>query len=149
VAHLSNRDFDDPIEEEPEPKQRARLVIVGIVLAVLGVASAFGWRAYGGSPYAPEMVGLDEFHAFQHQVAGQLQSSAQALAAQQAEVKRLSDQMAAVSTKMDTLASAISSARAAMPAAPPPHPQKRASPKPSARISTGGAPLPPPIQLTH
>src|ERR1700688_262090 len=112
----NNDDGYDP-PEEPESKRRVPFIVISVcVLAIIGSGSAFAWRAYGGSPYpsfafgssspgptAPKMVGLDEFHAYQQQVAGQLQSNAQALAAQQAEVKRLSDQMAAVSAKMDTL----------------------------------------------
>jgi uncharacterized coiled-coil protein SlyX len=47
------------------------------------------------------MVGPDEFRAFQQQVTGQLRSNAQAVTAQEADVKRLSDQMAALSAKME------------------------------------------------
>jgi uncharacterized coiled-coil protein SlyX len=157
----NDNDYEPP--EEPKDKRRAPFVVVGaFVLATIGSGSAFAWRAYGGSPYPsfalgsssagsgePKTVGLDEFRAFQQQIAGQMQSNAQVLAAQQAEVKRLFDQMTAVSTKMDAIQSSIASARAAIPATTPPTPKKAAKPKPSARISTGGAPLPPPIQLTR
>ena len=60
--------------------------------------------AYGGSGFlhlaagtsststpAPQMVGPDEFRAFQQQVTGQLRSNAQAVTAQEVDVKRLSD----------------------------------------------------------
>jgi len=158
-----DNDSDYEPAEEPKDKRRAAFVVASaLVLAIIGSGSAFAWRAYGGSPYPsfalgsssavstePKTVGLDEFRAFQQQIAGQMQSNAQVLAAQQAEVKRLSDQMAAVSTKMDAIQSSIASARAAIPATTPPTPKKAAKPKPSARISTGGAPLPPPIQLTR
>jgi hypothetical protein len=154
-------DIDDE-PEEPEARRRVPLIIIALGLAVLGSASAFGWRAYNGSSYPslalttssagsePKTVGLDEFRAVQQQIAGQIQSTAQNLAAQQAEVKRLSDQLAAVSGKIDALQSSIASARAALPAAAPPAPKKPAKPKPSAeRISTGGAPLPPPTPSTR
>jgi hypothetical protein len=148
--------------EEPEARRKAPLVLVAIGLAVLGSASAFGWRAYSGSPYLSsavatssagteaKTVGLAEFQAFQQQIAGQIQANAQNFAAQQADVKRLSDQLALVSGKLDAIQSSIASARAALPAATPPAAKKPAKPKPPAeRISTGGAPLPPPTQLTH
>jgi uncharacterized coiled-coil protein SlyX len=156
-----NSDFDQEPPEEPEDERRiAPLVVGAFVLAIIGSASAFAWRTYGGTPYpsfslgsssassAPKTVGLDEFQAFQQQIAGQTQSNAQALAAQQAELKRLSDQMAAVSGKIDAIQSSIASARAALPAAPP-KPTKAAAAKPKTPISTGGTPLPPPVQLTH
>jgi hypothetical protein len=102
-----NNDFDhESPPEEPEVKRRiASIVVSAFVLAIIGSASAFAWRAYGGTPYpsfslgsssassAPKTVGLDEFQAFQQQITGQTQSNAQALTAQQAELKRLSDQM--------------------------------------------------------
>jgi uncharacterized coiled-coil protein SlyX len=135
-------------------------IVGAVVLAMIGSASAFAWRAYGGSAYSvstlggsaipePKLVSIDEFNAFQQQVVGQMQSNAKALAAQQAEVKRLSDQVAAVSAKIDALQSSIASARAAIPAAMPIPPKKPSKPKPAPRISTGGDPLPAPIQLTH
>jgi uncharacterized coiled-coil protein SlyX len=157
-------DIDDqpPEEEVPQAKRRVPLIIVAAGLAALGVASAFGWRAYNGvnlpalslgtpAVTRPTSVGLDEFKAFQQQIVGQMQSATQALAAQQAESKRLSDQMGAISAKIDALQSSISSARAAVPTAQPPAlpPKKPANPKPSPRISTGGTPLPPPTQLTR
>jgi len=156
-----DNDFDQESPEEPEGERRiASIVVSAFVLAVIGSASAFAWRAYGGTPYpffsqgsgfassVPKTVGFDEFQTFQQQIAGQIQSNAQALAAQQAELKRLSEQMAVVSGKMDAIQSSIASARAALPAAPP-KPTKAAAAKPKAHISTGGTPLPPPVQLTH
>ena len=155
-----DNDIDNEPPEEPEAKRRVPLVLIVAALAITGMASAFAWRAYGGSPYPsfafgssavsePKTVGLDEFSAFQQQVVGQMQSNAQLLATQQAEVKRLSDQMAALSAKIDAIQTSIASARAAIPAAAPLQPKKPDKPKPSARISTGGTPLPPPTQLTH
>jgi uncharacterized coiled-coil protein SlyX len=159
-------DIDDEIPEDSETKRRVPLVIIVAGLAILGVVSAFAWRNYGGSPYPSfafanssagtseaKTVGIDEFRAVQQQLVGQMQSNTQALAAQQAEVKRLSDQLAAVSGKMDAIQSSIASARTAISTtASPirPQPTKQSpKPKPSARISTGGAPLPPPMQLTR
>jgi uncharacterized coiled-coil protein SlyX len=131
-------------------------------LALLGVATAVLWRVYGGgiatlpsfaSVAAPSAappdpadkpVGLKEFQALQQQIAGSLQSSAQVVAAQQAEIKRLSDQVSALSAKIDALQPAAASAQAAAPAPPPPPPaaRKRPAARPTPGISTGGAPLP-------
>jgi uncharacterized coiled-coil protein SlyX len=92
-------------------------------------------------------VGLKDFQAFQQQITGTLQSTAQLVAAQQAEIKRLSDQVAALGATIDTLQRPAASAQAAAPA-PPPAPaaprKKPAAPKQPPAISVGGAPLPPP-----
>jgi uncharacterized coiled-coil protein SlyX len=151
-----NNDIDYGSPEEPEGKRRALYTIAGVfMLAIIGTGSAFVWRAYypsfafGRSPAStePKTVGLAEFQAFQQQINSQMQANAQILAAQQADVKRLSDQMATISAKMETIQSSIASARAALPAVIPTTTKKPAKPKPSA-ISTGGGP-PPPVQLTH
>ena len=97
---------------------------------------------------ADKTVGLKDFQAFQQQITGTLQSTAQLVAAQQAEIKRLSDQVAALTAKIDTLQRPAASAQAAAPAASPPAPvaarKKSAAPKQPPAISVGGAPLPPP-----
>jgi uncharacterized coiled-coil protein SlyX len=161
VSWLHDNDTDYQPAEQPEGPRWVPTLVGALVLATIGVGSAFGWHAYGGSPYPsfafgtsaasePKPIGLDEFHAFQQQSTAQMQSSAQALAAQQAEMKRLSDQVAAVSAKIDAIQSSIASARAAIPAARPIAPKKPSQPKPAAaRVPTGAAPLPPPIQLAH
>jgi hypothetical protein len=157
--HDNNTDEYEPADE-PQGNRWVGTIVGAIVLAMIGSASAFAWHAYGGSASsvftlggsavpAPKLVSIDEFNAFRQQVVGQMQSNTQALAAQQAEAKRLSDQVAAVSAKIDALQSAIASARAAIPAAMPNPPKKPGKPKPAARISTGGDPLPAPVQLTH
>jgi uncharacterized coiled-coil protein SlyX len=164
VDALDDQDHD---QEEPEPRRWVRAgVIVG--LAMFGVVSALVWHAWGGSlPAMPSFasvtapaaappaavavadkpVGSSDFAAFQQQIAGSLQSSAQLLGAQQAEIKRLSDQVSALAAKIETLQHPTASAQAAMPPAPAPAtpaPRKKpAAPKPAApAISTGGAPLP-------
>jgi uncharacterized coiled-coil protein SlyX len=163
VAHLFDNAPDAMDDQEPEAPERRRWVPVAVAagLAVLGVVSAVLWRAYGdslpalpsfasfrGTPaeVADKPAGLRDFQAFQQQVAGSLQSTAQLLAAQQAEIKRLSDQVTALNAKIDTLQNPAASAQASVPppAAPaaPAAPKKKPAPKPAATISTGGAPLP-------
>jgi uncharacterized coiled-coil protein SlyX len=167
VAHL----FDNAHEEaedlqQPAPGRRRRWVGIAVGLVLFGSASALLWRAWGGglsalpsftSSAAPgsapgetpdKTVGLKDFQAFQQQIAATVQSTAQLVAAQQAEIKRLSDQVAALAAKIDTLQRPAASPQAAAPVPPPaPPPAPAARKKPAAAklppgISTGGAPLP-------
>jgi cell division protein FtsB len=161
VAHQ----FDDDIAYETRrPPRRRRWVLIAVVaaLAMFGVASALLWRSYGlpalpsfASGVAPgaaspadipdKVVGIKDFQALQQQIAGSLQSSAQLVAAQQAEIKRLSDQVAALTAKIDALQPPAASAQASAPvpqAPPPAAPRKRPAAKLPPGISTGGAPLP-------
>jgi uncharacterized coiled-coil protein SlyX len=167
VAHLFNN-APDEIEElhQPAPARR-RWVPVAVVagLALLGSASAWAWYVWGdGLPALPSFtssgpapgaapaevpdktVGLKDFQAFQQQIGATMQSTAQLVAAQQAEIKRLSDQVAALSAKIDTLQPPAASAQAAPVPPPSPSPAARkrpAAPKQPPGISVGGAPLPP------
>jgi uncharacterized coiled-coil protein SlyX len=167
VAHL----FDNTREEagdlqQPAPGRRRWVPIaVAAGLALFGSASALLWNTWGGglpalpsftSSAAPggapaetpdKTVGLKDFQAFQQQIAATAQSTAQLVAAQQAEIKRLSDQVAALAAKIDALQRPAASAQAAAPVPPPPAPAPAARKKPAAAklppgISTGGAPLP-------
>jgi uncharacterized coiled-coil protein SlyX len=168
VAHLFDN-APDEIEDlhQPAPARR-RWVPIAVVagLALLGSASAWAWYVWGdGFPALPSFissgpapgaapaevpdktVGLKDFQAFQQQIAGTVQSTAQLVAAQQAEIKRLSDQVAALSAKIETLQPPAGPAQAAAPVPPPPPPsaarKKSAAPKQPPGISVGGAPLPP------
>jgi uncharacterized coiled-coil protein SlyX len=168
VAHL----FDNAREEaedlhQPAPGRRRWIPIAAAAgLALFGSGSAVLWHAWGGGlPALPSFtssaesgsapaeipdktVGLKDFQAFQQQIAATVQSTAQLVAAQQAEIKRLSDQVAALGAKIDTLQRPAATAQAAAPVPPPaPPPAPAARKKPAAAklppgISTGGAPLP-------
>lgn len=161
--------YHDDVDYEPEeieaPKPRRRLTYAVVaMLAVTGSASAFLWRAYGGSgPVLPsfgsaapadagdKMVVLRDLQAFQQQIVAQSQATTQLLAAQQAETKRLSDQIAALNAKLDALQHSVASVQppAAAPAPkPPPARKKPAAPKP-VEASPAGAPPPPPLQLNR
>jgi hypothetical protein len=172
VAHLFDNhpdpvdhvDFETP--EEPARRPLVRIAVVTALLAVIGASSAVLWRSFGGSlPALPSFAsttepaaapaavaadkpaGLKDLQALQQQIAGSVQSTAQLLAAQQAEIKRLADQVAVLAAKVDLLERPTASAQASLPAAPPaaPAPRKKpAAPKPASTISVGGAPLPPP-----
>jgi hypothetical protein len=164
--------YDDDVDFEPEeieaPKRRRWLpYAVVAMLAVTGSASAFLWRAYGttgfslpsfgSSPPADagdKVVMLKDLQAVQQPIVAQTQAGTQLLAAQQAEIKRLSDQMAALNAKLDALQQWIASvqppaaAPVPKPVVPPPVRKKPAAPKP-AEASPTGAPPPPPLQLSR
>jgi uncharacterized coiled-coil protein SlyX len=167
VAHLFETTVEDPDERLASPARRPWLWAAGVAgLAIFGIASAFAWRAYDGGPLtlpsfpsgtgqtaappavatAEKPVTLQDLQALQQQIAGPLQSNAQLLAAQQAEIKRLSDQVSALTAKVDTLQHPPASAQTAIPQpvapAAPAARKKSAASRPPPGISTGGAPLP-------
>jgi uncharacterized coiled-coil protein SlyX len=162
VAHLFDNAPDQTEElHQPAPERRRWVPIaVAAGLAMLGSASAVLWNAWGYAlPALPSFtsgaapaevpdktVGLKDFQAFQQQIAATTQSTAQLVAAQQAEIKRLSEQVAALAAKIDALQPPAASAQVAAPAPPPPAaPAARKRPaaaKLPPGISTGGAPLP-------
>jgi hypothetical protein len=170
VAHLfDNALGPDDRQQLAPPARRPWLWAAGVAgLAIFGIALAFAWRAYDGGPLtlpsllsgtgqtaappavaaADKPVTLKDLQALQQQVAGPLQSNAQLLAAQQVEIKRLSDQVSALAAKVEALEHPPASAQASLPAAAPsPAPaaprKKPAAPKQPPGISVGGAPLPP------
>jgi uncharacterized coiled-coil protein SlyX len=172
VTYIADEDYDDPVDEpEEKPKGRALVrLVVTLMLAGVGSGSALLWRSYGlalpaipsstavaaaAAPVAEKPLGVADLQALQQQVAGSMQSTEKLLAAQQAEIKRLSDQLAALSGKLDLLQRPVTSAQAALPppAPKPVAPTLRRKPAaqqpPAGAISTGGAPLPPPVPLTR
>jgi uncharacterized coiled-coil protein SlyX len=168
VAHLFDNAPDETHELHQPPPPRRRWVPIAVVagLAVFAVASASLWYVWGyGLPALPSFasltapaappaevadktVGLAELQALQQQIAATTQSTAQLVAAQQAEIKRLSDQVSALAAKIETLQNPAPSAQADAPVPPPATPAARKRPAAAAKqppgISVGGAPLPPP-----
>ncbi|WP_291570272.1 hypothetical protein [Bradyrhizobium sp.] len=158
-----NDDYEYRLEKPPRSRALLWIVLI-VVLAAAGIGSFLLWRSYGnGLPAFPSLtpaaesatppdkpVGLTDFQAFQQQIVGSMQSTAQVLAAQDAEIKRLSDQVSALSANLDLLehplAQAVDPAAVPKPVAPAPK-KKPAAPKPAGAISTGGAPLP--LQSPH
>ena len=133
--------IDDDIDDTPEQKPgRGPLfhIVIGVMLVCFGSASALVARAYGMSlptglptlpsfssgpsvasspaPVAAKPVALSDLQALQQQVTGSVQSTERLLAAQQAEIKRLSDQVVVLTGKLDLLQRPLSSAQAALPA---------------------------------
>ena len=139
-------------EEEPERTSPVRLVIVAVLLAMLGAGSAWLWRAYNtasfpsfasGSAAPPAIVqqgvGTEEFKALQQQLTGQMQAAAQLVASQQTEIKRLSDQLAALTAKIDALQRPAAPAPAAKQVTPV---RKKPAPAPVAAAPAEAAPPP-------
>ena len=164
-----DEDYDDTPDEKPGSRALVRIV-VAVMLAGAGSGSALLWRAYGtglpafpsstsvattgAAPAADKPVRLMDLQAFQQQIAGAVQSTEKLLTTQQAEIKRLSDQLSALSGKLDLLQRPVTSAQAALPPPAPkpvvPAPRKKpVTLQPEGAISTGGAPLPPPVPLTR
>jgi uncharacterized coiled-coil protein SlyX len=164
VAHLFDNAPDEthPLQQPSPPRTRWLPIAIVAGLAVFAVASALLWQVWGdalpalpsfASTTAPapaavpdKAVGLKELEALQQQIATTTQSTAQSVAAQQAEIKRLSDQVAALAAKIETLQNPATSAPAVAPPPPPPAPsaarKRPAAAKLPSGISTGGAPLP-------
>lgn len=166
---------DDDIEDaEDEDAGRGPLfhIVVAVMLACFGSGTALASRAFGiavpgfpssstsvastAAPVAEKPIGLRDLQALQQQIAGSVQSTERLLTAQQAqqaEIKRLSDQVAALSGKLELLQRPIASAQAAIPVPRPKaaaaRPKKPPPVQTTGAISTGGAPLAPPTSLTR
>lgn len=166
MAHLFDN-APDKIENlhRPEPKRRRwGLIAVVAGVALVGAASAWVWYAWdndlpmlpsfissiaapGAAPAeAPDKpVGQKEFQLFRQQTGATQQTLSDLAVAQQAQIKRLAEQLAALAAKLDAQQRPVAPAPVAAPVPPPPPPaaQKRpAVAKPPPGISTGGAPLP-------
>jgi hypothetical protein len=181
VTHRPIDDWDEEADEAEEAGSGrgwfARILIVGLLVGT-GSGSALLWHAAGGGPLqsmlsqsssvAAKTAGPGEIDTLRQQVQQMTslnQSAQQSLAAQQAEIKRLSDQVATLSGKLELMQRPVTSAHAAIPlakpAAPPaakkkletpkpvaavkpePKPESKpgVDPRPTGAISTGGAPL--------
>jgi uncharacterized coiled-coil protein SlyX len=174
---------DDLCEAEDEEPKRGLLswILIVVLLAGTGSGSAIIWRTFGGGPILPSLTatatpgasaekppGRGDLDVLRQEITGSVQSTQQLLAAQQAEIKRLSEQVSALSGKLELMQRPVTSAQAAIPApvpkaVVPPAPTKKqdiakpvaakpaeakpAEAKPAEAkptngpISTGGAPL--------
>ena len=142
-------------ETEPAPNLgplktiRPITIAIFIVMALLGAGAAFFWHEYGSalealtsfkSEAAPPIVSLKTFEEYQQAVDGSLQRDHELLKIQDAQLKRMSDQVLQLVMKLDLLESNARNAQAAIPLAPK-APAKKPAERP--RISIVGAPLPP------
>lgn len=143
----------------PLAVRRSYAGVFGVIAALAVIAGVSGllWLNYDHlvevSSHAPATAGgedpatLKDLQAIQQQTSEALQATRELLETQQAEMKRLSDQVAGLTQKIDQMQSPAA-------AVPPPGPpvvaaarptakKKPAVPRPAGAISVGGAPLPP------
>jgi hypothetical protein len=157
----------DVDEDEPRRGLLSWILIVALLMGT-GSGSALLWRTFAGGPIIPSPTstasaekpsGQGDLEGLRQQITGSVQSTQQLLAAQQAEIKRLSDQVSALSGKLDLLQRPVTSAQAAMTAIAAPKtmaaaPKKKSDvakpvaakpgelkPTTTGAISTGGTPL--------
>jgi hypothetical protein len=130
VTFRSDDDVDyEPEEIEAPERRRWPSYVVVVMLAATGIVSAFLWRAYGNNGPVPASFGstpsadagdkaavLRDFQAVQQQIVAQTQAATQLLTSQQAEIKRLSDQMATLNAKLDGLQHSVASVQRKHPA---------------------------------
>jgi hypothetical protein len=151
-------------DQQPILQQRGRsglgVLKTVVVLTVIATAGAYLWVSYGdlvqpasgaAQPAAAPMVADGEepatekdFEALKRQVGKSLQTMLEDIDAQKADLKKLSDQVAALSAKIDALQNAATPAP--LPVAPARPPvvttrKKNPTPKTPGPISIGGAPL--------
>jgi uncharacterized coiled-coil protein SlyX len=160
--------LDQPLVLSPR-RSRASGVVTFFALVIVAGGLAFLWFNYGdvvrsalfpATSGAPTVAGGEEpiaqkdIESLKRQTAESLQSMANDLDAQKEALKRLSDQVSALTARLDALPSQAAPAPAQTSAIPAPPvvparpavaaaPRKPPAPKPSGRISVGGAPLPP------
>jgi hypothetical protein len=142
-----------PTEAAPDigPLRSGRHITIAVyaVLALIGSGAAFLWNQYEGALEAfrvfrsgtpAQTVSLMSFDEYQRVVASNLRGYSQKLDTQDLEIRRLTDQVLHLMTKMDALESRARDAQATIPPTP-----KQASKKPASkpRISTDDAPSPP------
>ena len=157
----------DVDEEEPRRGPLSWILIVALLMGA-GSGSALLWRTFAGGPIVPSPTstasdekpsGQGDLEALRQQITGSVQSTQQLLAAQQAEIKRLSGQVSGLTGKLDLLQRPVTSAQAAMRAVAAPKtvaaaPKKKSDvakpvaakpgelkPTTTGAISTGGTPL--------
>jgi uncharacterized coiled-coil protein SlyX len=158
-------ELDYEIYPDRKPSRRRgrapRVLLIVAVLAAIAAASAYGWLNYGRliqpassapSPVAAavtgnteETVALKDFQLFQQQMTQSLRSMDQGIAAQKADLARLSDQLSALTARLDVLQTAAAPAPTPVaPARPAVNAPRKKPPavRPAGPISLGGAPLP-------
>ncbi len=165
MTYRSEDDVEYEAEEAPRRGRRWISIIVVLALAATGSASAFLWRAYGNNfPTFPsfgatppadagdKVIVQKDLQAFQQQITAQTQAATQLLGSQQAEIKRLSEQMTGLATKLDTLQRSVTSLQvtAPIPSKPAPIPmppvrKKPVAPKPAEEPAAEAPPSPSPL----
>jgi len=144
-------EFDEEFEDDERKPRRWVSALVCIMLAATGSGAAFLWHGYDGAQFvaalkaapAPQaaaqealMKGLAEA---QQRATAIAQRSQELLQAQDAQIKRLSDTVSQLATRVDALSVRNAQASVAPPAPKKPVP-KAVAPKPSAPAPLSLAP---------
>jgi hypothetical protein len=123
----------------PLPSSRRTATVIYIVLALIGIGAAVLWHEYDGdleglptfkSETSAQAVSSKSFDDYQRAVAGNLRRHDEMLQAQDADIKRLTDQVSQLITNMSSLESSTRDAQAAIP--PVPKASRKAAAKPPA-----------------
>ena len=151
----SSYSVDESHDEDDDEPRRGLLSWILIVTMLMGTgsASALVWRTFGGGTILPSSLMSSapsatvavaqkpagpsapaDLAALRQEITGSVQSTQALLAAQQAEIKRLSEQVSALSSKLELMQRPVSSAQAAMPVPQPvaPAPKQKSEAKPAA-----------------
>jgi len=146
------------------PANRVRGLIIAVAASAVIVAGAgYLWLNFDrlveavSSPANPDAtpvvardedaVTLKDFQSFQQLTADSLKSATQDIEAERADLKTMSEQLATLTARIEAMQSTASIAPPQQPALARPQVtaerRKPPVPKPTGRISVGGAPLPP------
>jgi hypothetical protein len=165
-------DLDHQVRQALQRRRRSPKILLYVCIFA-AVAGTFGYLwlnfdsltrlAFDKRPVAVPVIDTSDtavtqkdIQSFKRQMAESLQSRTENIDAQKADLKKLSDQVAALSTKIDTMQGLFQSSisakpeirpelqQSAVPVSPvaPAGRKKLAAPKMTGPISVGGAPLP-------
>ena len=142
MSDFQNEDeYEGEFQSDPDNKESVgrlgRTLAVCLLLALIGSGSAFLWYYYGAAITGPAASKTDAISQLTVTVQG-LQQSQQGIAvdvrrnqeilqAQQADIKRLSDEIAQLAAKLDFVQSSAREAQAAAQPVHKPPPRKLAS----------------------
>jgi hypothetical protein len=158
VNALFNDEPDDKRQEETaRPWLKTAAFIVAV--ALLGSGSAVLWRHYGAGAWmalaaarqpSPASAELNDLRALQQQSLEKAEAATQLIASQQAAIKSLSDQVAALSAKVEAFQRTMTQPAPVFIPAPTPAPKpfpvtgaKPAIPAPPKKPAAQGAPTAP------
>jgi len=134
------RKYQSEVAPDIGPLPSSRPITIVIALALIGIGAAVLWHEYDGaleglptfkSETSPQAVSSKSFDDYQRAVAGNLRRHDEMLQNQDAEIKRLTDQVLQLITNMYLLVNSTRDAQAAIPPVP-----KQASKKAAAKPPT-------------
>jgi hypothetical protein len=134
-------DYEGEFQSDPPDREstgrRGRTLAVCLLLALIGSGSAFLWYYYGAAitglavfksdAIAQLTVTVQGLQQSQQGIAVDVRRNQEILQGQQADIKRLSDEVAQLATKLDLIQSSAREAQAAAQPVQKPPPRKLAS----------------------